>query len=264
MKLGFIGAGNMAAAIMGGILREKLCRGEDILASRRSEEALNALRERYGIQITTVNTRVAEWAEVLFLAVKPQMLEAVIEEIRSCLRKDQLIISVAAGKTIAWLEGELHTPVKLIRSMPNTPALVGEGCTAFCGNAGVGEAEYELAARIFDCCGTSFQVPESLMDTVGAVSGSSPAYVFMFMEAMADAAVAGGMPRALAYRMAGQAVLGSAKLMLETGEHPGVLKDMVCSPAGTTICGVKVLEERGMKAAVMGALEACIERSRKI
>lgn len=264
MKLGFVGAGNMAAAILGGVLKEKLCEGEDILVSRRSEEPLKALKEKYGVRITTVNAKVVEWAEVLFLAVKPQMLAGVIEEIRPFLRKEQLVISVAAGKTLAWLEEEFHCPIKLIRSMPNTPALVGEGCTAFCGNSRVGEADYELASRIFDCCGVSHQVEERLMDTVGALSGSSPAYVFMFMEAMADAAVAGGMPRALAYRMAGQAVLGSAKLMLETGEHPGVLKDMVCSPAGTTICGVKVLEEKGMKAAVIGALEACIERSGKI
>lgn len=264
MKLGFIGAGNMAAAILGGVLKEKLCKGEDILVSRRSEEPLKVLKEKYGVRITTINTKVVEWAEVLFLAVKPQMLAGVIEEIRPFLRKEQLVVSVAAGKTLAWLEEEFHFPIKLIRSMPNTPALVGEGCTAFCGNSRVGEADYELVSRIFDCCGVSYQVEERLMDTVGALSGSSPAYVFMFMEAMADAAVAGGMPRALAYRMAGQAVLGSAKLMLETGEHPGVLKDMVCSPAGTTICGVKVLEEKGMKAAVIGALEACIERSGKI
>lgn len=264
MKLGFIGAGNMATAILGGIIKQGLCRAEEIMVSRRQEEALKKLEAIYGVRITADNKQVAEWAEVLFLAVKPQMLAGVIEEIRPVLRPEQLIISVAAGKTLSWLEGELKAPVKLIRSMPNTPALVGEGCTAFCGNPLITQEDEELAEKIFGCCGAAYRVPESLMDTVGAVSGSSPAYVFMFMEAMADAAVAGGMPRDLAYRMAGQAVLGSAKLMLETGKHPGVLKDMVCSPAGTTICGVKVLEEKGMKAAVFGALEACIERSKKI
>lgn len=264
MKIGFIGAGNMAAAILGGMLKKELCKPEEIMVSRRSKEALNKLQEKYGVQTTTNNRKLTRWAQVLFLAVKPQMLAGVMEEIRSEIREDQLVISVAAGKTLSWLEEELKVPVKLIRSMPNTPALVGEGCTAFCGNEKVKEEDFSLAERIFTCCGACFQVPETLMDTVGAVSGSSPAYAFMFLEAMADAAVKGGMPRDLAYRMAGQAMLGSAKLFLETGEHPGVLKDMVCSPAGTTICGVQVLEERGMKAAVMGALEACIERSRKI
>lgn len=264
MKIGFIGAGNMATAILGGMLKNKLCKPEEIMVSRRSKEALNKLQEKYGVQTATSNRKLTSWAQVLFLAVKPQMLSGVIEEIRAEIREDQLVISVAAGKTLSWLEEELKVPVKLIRSMPNTPALVGEGCTAFCGNQKVKEEDFVLAERIFTCCGECFQVSETLMDTVGAVSGSSPAYVFMFLEAMADAAVKGGMPRALAYRMAGQAMLGSAKLFLETGEHPGVLKDMVCSPAGTTICGVQVLEERGMKAAVMGALEACIERSRKI
>ncbi|MBQ9991518.1 MAG: pyrroline-5-carboxylate reductase [Lachnospiraceae bacterium] len=264
MKLGFIGAGNMATAIFSGMIRQGLCRGEEIMVSRRQQDALEKLQAEYGVRTTTDNRQVAEWAEVLFLAVKPQMLTGVIEEIRSMIKAKQLVISVAAGKTLSWLEGEFQAPVKLIRSMPNTPAMVGEGCTAFCGNSLITKEDEALTEKIFNCCGSAYQVPENLMDAVGAVSGSSPAYVFMFMEAMADAAVAGGMPRALAYRMAGQAVLGSAKLMLETGEHPGVLKDMVCSPAGTTICGVKVLEEKGMKAAVFGALEACIERSKKI
>ncbi|MGN0287990.1 MAG: pyrroline-5-carboxylate reductase [Lachnospiraceae bacterium] len=264
MRIGFIGAGNMATAILGGILKEGMCRAEEIMVSRRSLKALEQLKEKYGVQITTGNVQLTQWAQVLFLAVKPQMLSGVIEEIRPFLSENQLIISVAAGKSLEWLEKEIGTKVRLIRSMPNTPALVGEGATAYCGNDRVSQEDYAVAERIFGCCGACWQVQESLMDTVGAVSGSSPAYVFMFMEAMADAAVKGGMPRELAYRMAGQAVLGSAKLMLETNKHPGVLKDMVCSPAGTTICGVKVLEERGMKAAVIGALEACIERSREI
>ena len=264
MKIGIIGAGNMATAILGGIVGRKITQPGEILVSRRNREALEALKEQYGVGITTSNEEVAEWAEVLFLAVKPQMLAEVIDTIRPVIREEQLLISVAAGKTVEWLESCFQKPVKLIRSMPNTPALVGEGCTAYCGNALVTEEDYELAGEIFNACGASYRVAESLMDTVGAVAGSSPAYVFMFLEAMADAAVAGGMPRALAYEMAGRAVLGSAKLFLETGEHPGVLKDMVCSPAGTTICGVKVLEERGMKGAVMGALAACLERSRQI
>lgn len=264
MKTGFIGAGNMATAILGGMVNQGLAKPEEIMVSRRSREPLKQLHEKYGVQITTKNQQVVEWADVLFLAVKPQMLGNIIEEIRPFIRKEQLVISVAAGKTLEWLEEQFKSPVKLIRSMPNTPALAGEGCSSYCGNDQVKEKDYEVAGRIFGACGASYRVQESLMDTIGAIAGSSPAYVFMFIEAMADAGVAGGMPRALAYEMAGRAVLGSAKLFLETGEHPGVLKDMVCSPAGTTICGVKVLEEMGMRGAVMGALAACLERSRKI
>ena len=148
--------------------------------------------------------------------------------------------------------------------MPNTPALVGEGCSGLCANAKVREEEMELVKAIFDSCGTSYQVPEHLMDVVGAVAGSAPAFIFMVMEAMADAAVLGGMPRDLAYKMASQTVLGSGKLMLETGIHPGALKDMVCSPGGTTICGVKVLEDAGMRGAIMGALDSCIQKSKKL
>ena len=154
--------------------------------------------------------------------------------------------------------------MKLVRCMPNTPALVGEGCTGFCTYSMVTEEEQETARKILESFGKAYPVPENLMDTVVGVSGSSPAYVFMFIEAMADEAVAEGMPRALAYEFAAQAVLGSAKMVLETGKHPGELKDMVCSPAGTTIQAVKVLEEKGFRAAVMDAMEACIEKSRNL
>lgn len=264
MKIGFIGAGNMAKAIIGGMIAKGVCNAQEIMASRRNEGALEQLKQEYGILITTNNIKVMEWAEVIFLAVKPQMLGGVIEEIRPFVRENQLFVSIAAGKTVQWLVQEFGSDVKMVRCMPNTPAMVGEGCTGFCNNGLVTEEDRVLVKKIFDSCGKSYQVSEHLMDVVGAVSGSSPAYVFMFIEAMADAAVAGGMPRQQAYEMAAQAVMGSAKLLLETGKHPGELKDMVCSPAGTTICGVRVLEEKGMRAAVIGALDSCIEKSRKL
>ena len=264
MKIGFIGAGNMAKAIIGGMVKNRMYQPQEIIASRRNEEALRKLQEEYGILVTTDNKKVMEVADVVFLAVKPQMFPGVIAEIKDLVKEHQLFVSIAAGKTLEWIGKEFGKEIKLVRTMPNTPAMVGEGCTGFCGNAFVTEEELHMVKAVFDSCGTSYQVPEHLMDVVGAVAGSAPAYVFMFMEAMADAAVAGGMARDLAYKMAAQTVLGSGKLLLETGKHPGILKDMVCSPAGTTIGGVKVLEEKGMRGAIMDALDSCIQKSRKL
>ena len=264
MKVGFIGAGNMAKAIIGGMVKKGIYQPKDIIASRRNEKALEELKAEYGILVTTDNQKIIEEADVVFLAVKPQMFPDVITQIADSVKEGQLFVSIAAGKTLEWIGKEFGKKIKLIRTMPNTPAMVGEGCTGFCGNEFVTEKELETVKEIFDSCGTSYQVPENLMDVVGAVAGSAPAYVFMFMEAMADAAVAGGMPREMAYKMASQTVLGSGKLMLETGKHPGVLKDMVCSPGGTTIGGVKVLEEKGMRGSIMEALDSCIQKSRKL
>ena len=264
MKIGFIGGGNMAGAIIGGMIEKKVYAPNQVMASGKDADSLNHLYNKYGIEVTDDNKKIMDWADVVFLSVKPQVLPCVIAEISPWVKNEQLFISIAAGKTIQWIEHEFGKAVKLVRVMPNTPALVGEGCTGLCANEKVSEEELALAKTIFDSCGTSYQVPEHLMDVVGAIAGSAPAFVFMFMEAMADAAVAGGMPRDLAYKMASQTVLGSGKLMLETGNHPGKLKDMVCSPGGTTICGVKVLEEQGMRGAIMDALDSCIEKSKKI
>ena len=264
MKIGFIGGGNMASAIIGGMVEKKIYASEQILASGKDAASLENLHKKYGIAITDDNKEIMEKADVVFLSVKPQVLPEVIAEIAPLSKENQLFVSIAAGKTIEWIENEFGKEIKLVRCMPNTPALVGEGCTGICANAKVREEELELVKAIFGSCGTSYLVPEHLMDVVGAIAGSAPAYVFMFMEAMADAAVMGGMPRDLAYKMAGQTVLGSGKLLLETGKHPGNLKDMVCSPGGTTICGVKVLEEQGMRGAIIDALDSCIQKSKKI
>lgn len=264
MKVGMIGAGNMAEAIWGGMLHSGFCKPEDILVSRRSETALEKIQSQYGIRTTTDNVQVAKECDLLFLAVKPQFLNTVITEIKEVIREEHILISIAAGKTIEWLEAAFAKPIKLIRTMPNTPALVGEGCTGICANKQVSEEEKELALQIFASVGKAFFIEERLMDTVGALSGSSPAYVFMMMEAMADGAVAGGLPRAQAIEMAAQTFLGSAKLLLESGKHPGQLKDMVCSPGGTTIRGLQVLEERALRGAIIDALQACIEQSKKL
>ena len=264
MKLGFIGTGNMAGAIMGGIIRRGIIAPEEIIGSDISEAGRERAGKEHGIQVTADNRRAAKESEVLILSVKPQFYADTIAEIKDCIREEQLIITIAPGKTLAWLEEQFQKPVKIVRTMPNTPALVGEGMTAACPNRYVTDEEKDYALELLGAFGRVEIVPERLIDAVVAVSGSSPAYVFMFIEAMADAAVSEGMPRPQAYQFAAQAVYGSAKMVMETGKHPGELKDMVCSPAGTTIEAVRVLEERGFRSAVIEAMKACADISRNL
>lgn len=264
MKLGFIGCGNMASAMIGGIIAKGLYKAEDIIVSDVSEAGLQKAKDNLKVNVTLDNKEVVAKAEVIILSVKPQFYEEVIEGISKVVKEEQLVITIAPGKTLKWLDKTFGKPMKLIRCMPNTPALVGEGITGVCPNENVTEEELKKAGEILNCFGSYEVVPEHLMDVVVSVSGSSPAYVFMFIEAMADAAVADGMPRAQAYKFAAQAVLGSAKMVLETGKHPGELKDMVCSPAGTTIEAVRVLEEKGFRSSVIEAMKACAEKSRAL
>ena len=201
---------------------------------------------------------------MIILSVKPQFYEDVINQIKDCVKKEQIIITIAPGKTLAWLAEKFGKEVKIVRTMPNTPALVGEGMTAMCPNEHMEKEETEYVKRLLESFGRVEVVPERLMDVVVSVSGSSPAYVFMMIEAMADAAVSGGMPRAQAYQFAAQAVYGSAKMVLETAKHPGELKDMVCSPAGTTIEAVRTLEEMGFRSSIIEAMKVCEEVSRNL
>lgn len=265
MKIGFIGLGNMAEAMIGGMLAKGLVMPEDVIGSAKTDATMEKIRTSFHITTVPDNVTVAKEADVLFLAVKPVFLDDVISEIRESVRPETLVVSIAAGRDLKYLrEAFGRADMKLIRCMPNTPALVLEGCTGVCAGDEVSEEELHRVVELMSSFGKASVVPERLMDVVVGVSGSSPAYVFLFIEAMADEAVAEGMPRKQAYEFAAQAVLGSAKLVLETGKHPGELKDMVCSPGGTTIQAVKVLEERGMRAAVMDAMEACIEKSRNM
>lgn len=265
MKLGFIGLGNMATAIISGILQKGMAQPQDVIGWDKMPSAKEKIQDKCGISIADDNQEVAREADVLFLAVKPLFLGEVIREIRPVVRKETLIVSIAAGRDLNFLEEAFMSKhCKLIRCMPNTPALVLEGCTGVCAGENVSEEELQTVLSLLRAFGVAIVVPERLMDVVVGVSGSSPAYVFMFIEAMADQAVAEGMPRDQAYEFAAQAVLGSAKMVLDTKKHPGELKDMVCSPGGTTIQAVKVLEEKGMRAAVMDAMEACIDKSRNM
>lgn len=263
MKLGFIGAGNMAQAMIGGVLGSGLLQKDDIIASAATQNTIEKVQKQYGIR-TTLNNREAADADIVFLAVKPAYCGQVIEEIKDTVSEQQIIVSIAAGKTMAWLEEKFGGKKKIIRTMPNTPALVGEGITAVCPNDNISTEELQSVCKILESFGRAEVVQESMMDAVIAVSGSSPAYVFLFIEAMADAAVAEGMPRATAYQFAAQSVLGSARMVLETGKHPGELKDMVCSPAGTTIEAVRVLERKGLRGSVMECMRACADKSRNM
>ena len=262
--IGFIGLGNMASAIIGGLLKKKLVLSNEILGTDKLPEAVERCRKEYGIETASTNTEVASKADVLILAVKPQFFPEVIAEIKDAVREDTVVVSIAAGKTMASIEELFGRKIKLVRCMPNTPALVLEGCTAVVQGELVSDGEMEYVKELLKAFGTVSEVQEKMIDIVVGISGSSPAYVFMFIESMADAAVLAGMPRKQAYEMSAQAVLGSAKLLLETGKHPGELKDMVCSPAGTTIEAVKVLEEMGFRATVIDAVDACIEKSRNM
>ena len=265
MKIGFIGLGNMASAMIGGMLKAGEVKAENLFGSDKSEQMRKTAQENFGMKVTEDNAEVAEQAEILFLAVKPIFFPDVMNDIRGKIKENTVVVSIAAGQTVQNIEDGLQDKnAKIIRLMPNTPALVGEGCTAICSNVNVTKAELETVKRLLLTFGKAEELPERLFDAFIGISGSSPAYVFMFIEAMADAAVNAGMPRNLAYTFASQAVLGSAKMVLETGKHPGELKDMVCSPGGTTIAAVKVLEERGFRAAVMDGVEACVEKSRNL
>ena len=264
IKLGFVGCGNMGKAMLSGVLESGKCEKDDIIASAKTDSSRDKIKAEYGVMVASDNKEVARFADILFLAVKPQYYEEVISEIRDEVKDDQIIVSIAPGKSLQWFEEAFGKKVKVIRTMPNTPCMVKEGMMGMCPNALVTGEEVELVKSICEGFSKTEVVTENLMDVVTAVSGSSPAYVFMFIEAMADAAVAGGMPRNQAYKFAAQAVLGSAKMVLETGKHPGELKDMVCSPAGTTIQAVRVLEEKGMRSSVIEAMMKCLDISRNM
>ena len=260
--IGFIGAGNMGSAMIGGICHSGLVSPSNMIVSAHSAATTEKIHADYGVRTTLSNEEVAATSDILFLAIKPYQFANVLPAIASSLKKDCIVVSVAAGQSIASIESLLGSEVKLVRAMPNTPALVGESMSALCCNDNVTEDELALIKQLFECFGKAEVVTEGMMDAVIGVAGSSPAYVYMFIEAMADAAVADGMPRTMAYKFAAQSVLGAAKMVLETGRHPGELKDAVCSPGGTTIEAVASLEAGGFRDTVITAQRACVQKSK--
>lgn len=258
-KIGFIGMGNMGYAILKGLL-QVFDKTELVLTDANRERAEAVSRET-GVERAEDNQTCASQAEFVVLAVKPQFYHVVLDDIKAVLKKEQIIISIAPSVTISDLKEALGQDKRIVRAMPNTPALVGMGMTGVCYDKQEFSQEEERVIRtFFESFGTMELVEERLINAVVCASGSSPAYVYMFIEALADSAVKYGLPRDTAYRMAAQAVMGSAKMVLETGEHPGTLKDRVCSPGGTTIAAVSALEEHGFRSAVIKAADACYEK----
>ncbi len=259
-KIGFIGAGNMGKAIIGGLLATKQLEASAILVSDYLQEPLKTYAAQTGVTACADNISLAQQADYIVLAVKPQVISSVLAEIHDYVA-GKLVISIAAGVSIERLQTGLGESCHIIRTMPNTPAMVGEGLTVLCYGDGVTEAEKNVAKQIFQSVGKVQELEEKYLNSVIALTSSSPAYFFMMIEAMADGAVKSGLPRKMSYEMAAQAMLGSAKMVLETGKHPGELKDMVCSPAGTTIEAVKALEETGFRGSILEAMEACTKRA---
>lgn len=260
-KIGFIGCGNMGRAILGGLLTSQFAAAQDILVYNRSADSVRAIVDEYGVKAAATASALAAEADIVLLGVKPNGMRALLAEIKDALRAETLVVSIAAGVTLETLQAGLAAQQKVVRVMPNTPSLVNAGMASVTPNGHVSVEECARIVALFRSVGRAEVVAESLIHAVVGVSGSAPAYVFMFIEAMADAAVRAGMPRAQAYPFAAQAVLGAAKMVLETGTHPAELKDMVCSPGGTTIEAVAALEENGMRASVIEAISRCIAKS---
>src|SRR5437867_2980903 len=264
LTIGFLGAGKMATALAQGFVRAGLVAPQQIIASDPSKPAIAAFAKATGAKTTTFNPEVLKFAAVLILAVKPDQANTVLNEIREHLTEKHLLISIAAGVPLAKLEAGLGTGARVIRVMPNTPALIGRSATAFAPGKTARREDGHLAQKLFSAVGIALQVKEPLLDALTGLSGSGPAYVYLFIEAPSDGGVAAGLPRDIATKLAAQTVLGSAQMVLETGAHPGALKDMVASPGGTTIEGLHELEKGKLRATLMSAVRAAADKSRKL
>jgi len=264
LTIGFLGAGKMATAFAKGVLGAGLVSAERLIASDPSEAARNAFTRETGVKTAAGNLQVAEFASVLILAVKPDLAGAVLAQVRERVTSDHLVISIAAGITLAKLEAALGADRRVIRVMPNTPALVGASASAFALGKSALPRDSELAQKLLSAVGIALELKESLLDAVTGLSGSGPAYVYLIIEALSDGGVAAGLPRDVATRLATQTVLGSARMVLETGLHPGALKDMVASPGGTTIEGLHELEKGKLRGTLISAVRAATEKSKRL
>ncbi|MEK7674573.1 MAG: pyrroline-5-carboxylate reductase [Verrucomicrobiota bacterium] len=264
LTIGFVGAGKMASALAAGFIRAGLTRPEQILASDPVESARGNFSQTVGAKTTAFNPDVPAFAHVLLLAVKPDQVSDVLREIRGQFSEKHLLISIAAGVPLAKLESALQPGARIIRVMPNTPALIGASATAYALGKAATAADGQLAQRLFSAVGVAYQVKESLLDAVTGLSGSGPAYAYLMIEALSDGGVAAGLPRDIATKLAAQTLAGSAQMVLETGLHPGALKDMVASPGGTTIEGLHELEKAGVRGALINAVRAAADKARKL
>ena len=262
-SIGFVGAGNMAEAMIRGLLRGQVFTPKQVTASAPRQERQRELAEKYGIRATGDNREAARQS-IVVLSVKPQILSRVLDEIAGTVSAESLVISIAAGVPVTVIQSKLRPETRVVRAMPNTPALVDAGATAIARGEHARESDLEDAKRIFDAVGVTVVLDESLLDAVTGLSGSGPAYVFLILEALSDAGVKVGLSRRTAQLLAAQTLLGSAKLLIETNEHPGRLKDMVTSPGGTAITGLHTLEHGGLRTTLMNAVEAATRRSREL
>ncbi|MEW6245464.1 MAG: pyrroline-5-carboxylate reductase [Nitrospirota bacterium] len=259
-QLAFIGAGQMAEALVGGLLSSRACEPNRVWATDPDAARLDVMKRRFGVRVGSSNLAAARWGDVVVLAVKPQVLADVLSELAPAL-PGRLVISIAAGISVRWIAGRVPQQARIIRAMPNAPALVREGMTALSDGPGVGEEDSRIAKALFESVGRVVTVEERLMDAVTGLSGSGPAYAFVAIEALADGGVKMGLPRAVAELLAAQTLLGAARMLLETDEHPGALKNRVASPGGTTIAGLHRLESGGVRACLIAAVEAATRRS---
>jgi pyrroline-5-carboxylate reductase len=263
-KIAFLGTGNMAEALVKGLVRAGAAAPTEIVCAEPREERRQEIERLYGVKAIASNREAAAAADVVILSVKPQILDAVLDEVAPAIDDRKLVLSIAAGVPIARIAERLPAGTRIVRSMPNTPALVGAGAAALSGGSRATPEDLALAKRLLEAVGTAIVVSEPLLDAVTGLSGSGPAFVYLFVEALADGGVKAGLPRAEAMQLAAQTVMGAAKLVLESGEHPGRLKDQVTSPGGTTIAGVHALEKAGFRGAVIDAVEAAAKRSREL
>lgn len=261
--IGFLGAGNMAESLIRGLIGAGVD-PDRIGGSGPRKERLEELAGKYGIRTTTDNCDLARHSSLLVLAVKPQILGPVVDEIRDDIADGALLISVAAGVPISAIESRLAAQVRVVRAMPNTPALIGAGATAVARGSHATEDDLARAQLVFEAVGITVALSESQLDAATGLSGSGPAYIFLILEALADAGVKVGLSRRNAQRLAAQTVMGSAKLLLDTDGHPGQLKDMVTSPGGTAIAGLHTLEEGGLRTTLINAVEAATHRAREL
>lgn len=262
--IGFIGAGNMAEALIRGLVRGGQVPATSIAASGPRQERLDELKREYGIDVTTHNREVVQRCGLIVLSVKPQILDKVLREVGDLVKPGALVVSIAAGVDTETIEESLPDGVRVVRAMPNTPALVGAGATAISAGKHASETDLATAKALFDAVGITVVLEEAHLDAVTGLSGSGPAYIFLILEALADAGVKVGLSRRNAQRLAAQTVMGSAKLLLETDEHPGKLKDMVTSPGGTAIAGLHTLEEGGLRTTLINAVETATKRAREL
>ncbi len=262
--IGFVGAGNMAEALVKGLTAAGVAKTQ-LIASDHTDERVAHIRKTYGIAVSGDNRQVVASADIVVLAVKPQIMPKVLEEIAGAVTSDKLIVSVAAGVPIEAIETYLHQRSRVVRVMPNTPALVQAGAAALVAGAHATESDLAMAKAIFDSVGTTVVLDdEGLMDAITGLSGSGPAYIFVIIDALADAGVRVGLSRDVSLALAAQTVLGAAKMLIETGEHPGALKDKVTSPGGTAIAGLHTLEQGGLRTTLINAVEAATKRSREL